>query len=112
MPKPAFQRPLQEFDRGDEARLEPPAKLHDLRREPFSPAPSAPLREIHERAFVDIQTAELSEHPLSGGGNESVPNPRRISEIVALVVPDQDRIEGVRARHVAADHKFLSAVSA
>ena len=72
----------------------------------LSPSALTRFGEIPKRTFGDRQTLEIREYRQARRWREAVPNSARIHQIAYLVISDQDRIKGCRARNVSTDHRF------
>src|SRR6516164_7198987 len=102
--------PFRELDLNHKSRSEPSTLGHVFSRESFAPAALSRLRQIRERAFIDLEPAEQFEDLGSRFGYESAAHSSGTDQIVAIVVSDRDRIEAARQRNVAADDKFLTLI--
>jgi hypothetical protein len=112
MAKVVIERPLKELDRRDELRLEPATAPNVFGSQPLSPSTLSRFGKIPKRTFGNRQTLESGEHRPTRWWRKAVPNSARIHQIATLVISDEDRIKGCRARDVSTDHQFLTSVCA
>src|SRR4029077_13436844 len=82
------------------------------RRQTRTPPAALGLRQIHERAILYFESAELLEQLLADDGSKSVSSACGVNQTIALVVSEDERVERLRPDRVAANHKFLPAVDA
>lgn len=110
MTQPNLGCPFQEFDRGDETRLEPAARVHLVRCHAFAPAPGRAVRQVPERASKSADFRERGQQRLACAAIESGAHRGGVLERSPVIVTHEDRIEVVRARYVATDHELANAV--
>src|SRR5262249_22039864 len=53
---------------------------------------------------------DVGEHLTPGGRHKSIANPRHIEQILAAIVPNNQRIKPVGSRYIAADDEFLTPI--
>src|SRR5205814_9954242 len=104
--------PFEEFELTDEHWLQPLAFGHLRLRESLAPSTTLRLRQVHERALVDLKSSELLEQLCSSGGCEAVASACDVDQAVAFVVAEDQRVEGPRPPRVAADDALLTALDA
>src|SRR5688572_28056506 len=110
MPKMVLAGPLQKLDLRDQRRFQPPAVLHLCRRQTRSPSSALRLRQVGERAVGDLQPFELLQQLDPRRGREPVSSARRLYQPIAVVVPEDQRVEALATDRVAADDELLTAV--
>jgi hypothetical protein len=104
--------PLEELELPDQHGLEPYALGHLRLRQPLTPASALLLRQVHERAAIDLQALELTKERGPAGGGEPCPGPGHVDEILALVVAEHQCVERRGSSRVAANHEFLTPIDA
>ena len=64
------------------------------------------LRQVHERAFRNLQVSDLLEYFACGPGNETGADARRIDKLFAAIKAHNHRINPEVAGNIAADHEL------
>src|SRR6266851_928982 len=70
------------------------------------------LGQVRKGAGLDFERVETLENPRPKSRDKPVSDARNVDEVVALVIADDERVEGLTGRDIAADHKLLSLVNA
>src|SRR5579872_2555933 len=104
--------PFDKLESSDQNRLQPPTLLHLLRCKTLPPTAATFLGQVGKRACLDFKWAKLLENARTERWSESVPRPRCIHQFAVLVVANDQRVEVLRARSVAANHQVLTLVDA
>jgi hypothetical protein len=93
--------PLHELKLSHEHRREPLAHGHLRLREALAPPPAPRVRHVDEGAHVGDKGAELPEELRADGRREAVARPGDIDQVIALVVPEDECVEGAATARVA-----------
>src|SRR5687767_9319801 len=104
VPEVVLACPFEELDLRDQHGLQPPAVFHLRCGQARTPSAALRLWEIHERAILALQPAELLEQLFPHDRRESVSSACGVDQTVALVVSEDERIERLRPHRVAANH--------
>jgi len=112
MPQPIPLGPFEEFDLSDGLRPQPHRLVHLLGAEFFAEAWSVRLWEIHEWVRRRHEVLQLREHLSPGGRHESIPRPRRVHQLIPVVIPDDQRVDAVWAGEIPSDHELLPTIHA
>src|SRR5687768_7390415 len=96
-----FAGPLQELELANEHGLQPHALDHLRLGQSLSPTSALRLWKVREWALVDLKALELPEQLRARHGRETVARPRRVDQLVPLVVAEDQRVERLRASRVA-----------
>jgi DNA-binding transcriptional ArsR family regulator len=110
MPQMSVWCPLQKFEFADQQWFLPSALVHLFSGQSLTPAAAPRFRQIREGALRDFQILELPKQLLAERWGESISRARRIHELVALVVSEDQSIEILSSRGVASNDEFLSLV--
>src|SRR5580704_1111089 len=112
MPQPIRVGPFEKFDLSYGFRLQPNCFLHFFRIEFFAKAWPPSLGQIYEWAGRSDQVLQFRENLPSRSRDEPIPCSCHVSELVPVVVADDQGINTMRARKISADDKFLTEIHA
>src|SRR5438309_189374 len=104
MPEMIRFSPLQKLDLSHEFKPDPNTLLHIVSGQAFAPTRAMRLWQVDEWTFRDHQGSQLFDRLAPRGRNKSVPHSGDVNEIVSLVISNDDGVETMRPRNVAADH--------
>ena len=94
--------PIRVLDLGDQLRFQPAAFGHLVGRETLAPSALVALGQVRKGAGLDFELVETLEDLRPKSRDKSVAHARNIDEVVALVIADDDRVEVLWRRDVAA----------
>src|SRR5687768_7227441 len=102
--------PFEEFQLADGYGFQPLALRHFGLREALAPSPTLRLWKVDERTVVDLEPLELLEQLRTRDRSKAVARPRHVNELLPVVVPKDQGIEGLGPTSVAANHELLPAI--
>src|SRR5260370_863613 len=103
-------RPVRVLYLRDKLRLQPAAFGHLVGRETLTPPALVALGQVRKGAGLYFELVETLENLHPKSRDETGPDARNVDEVVALVIADDERVEVLAGRDIAADHKLLSLV--
>jgi hypothetical protein len=101
-------RPLQVVDRRYQPWFQPTAFLHLRGRQSFAPLTAPRLGQVLERASIGFEPMELLDEGRPQRRRETGAHLRDILKRAALVIANQDRVEGPADRIVPTDRELAT----
>ena len=107
MPQMPIGSPLDEFEFGDDLRLDPAALLHFGGSQSRAPTPGFLFRQIGEGTFTGFQAPEFLQKFGPKLWSETVSSPAGVHQLAIIVIAEYNRVERRPTDRVAADYELL-----
>src|SRR6185369_10139034 len=104
--------PFDELELSDKHRFQPPAFFHLFFGEPLAPSTAGLFRKVCEWARVYFQAAKALHQRSTNRRRKSASRTSGIHQLLAVVVPEHERVKGIASNGVTANYEIVTSIHA